>query len=147
MVLGDLKSSNIQTTTVQKLTESIINRSYRLDARGPRNVSCSHSHCGNHTFHDVTVTVRYCSRNLYGFICPKDSARTGIQATISAYYVNCIVVFNYQLNYYFLFLNMLFPMGVIGLGNRHIKVYSLEGEPREIRLMSNINWSNFRLKF
>ena len=73
MVLGDLKSSNIQTTTttVQKLTESIINRSYRLDARGPRNVSCSHSHCGNHTFHDVTVTVRYCSRNLYGFICPK----------------------------------------------------------------------------
>lgn len=58
-----------------------------------------------------------------------------------------IVVFNYQLNYYFLFLNMLFPMGVIGLGNRHIKVYSLEGEPREIRLMSNINWSNFRLKF
>ena len=71
MVLGDLKSSNIQTTTVQKLTESIINRSYRLYARGPRNVSCSHSHCGNHTFHDVTVTVRYCSRNLYGFICPK----------------------------------------------------------------------------
>lgn len=28
--------------------------------------------------------------------------------------------------------DMLFPMGVIGLGNRHIKVYSLEGEPREI---------------